>query len=289
MMKNISKSLSQFLIAAATLSLIASCKKAGVENRGLTESNLDASFTLTPVAGKTNTYLAQVKDSSYILSKWDLGTGTAVVGNASQEVFLPDAGDYTITHYAVGKGGATFTASQKITIATSDPARGNLVKGGKFETAADEAFWTRLTISAPAVVWTRANGKMTATGGSFGHSAIYQAIQVEANKDYRFAMTVSGSGATDTWFEVYFGTAVPVQNSDYSSGGIAIALNTWTGCGNTSFNGNIATIGCAGALVGKGGKIRFAQSGTVYLLIKTGGANLGTTGISIDNVELRGI
>lgn len=288
-MKNISKSLFHGLMVAAALSIVASCKKEKTEDRGLTESNLDASFTLTPVTGKVNTYFAQVKDSSYIGHRWDFGNGSVVNGKASQEVFLPDAGVYTITHYAVGKGGATFSANQQVTVATSDPARGNLVQGGKFETAADEAKWTRLTISDPPITWTRTGGKMVAQGGSWGHSAIYQAITVEANKDYRFGMTVSGSGASDTWFEVYFGKVAPVQNSDYSDGGIAIALNTWTGCGNTTFNGNIATIGCAGALVGQNGKIRFTTAGTVYLLIKTGGANLGTSGISIDNVELRGI
>jgi hypothetical protein len=268
--------------------LFVACSKKEVVDRGLTESNLDATFTITTV--NTNNYTAQVKDSSYILSKWDIGNGNGpTVGKSTQPIFLPDAGSYLITHYAVGKGGATFTSSQTINVATSDPAKGNLVQGGKFETTDDEAKWTRLIISQPAVTWTRANGKMTATGGNWGHSAIYQAITVEANKDYRFAMQVSGSGATDTWFEVYFGTAAPVQNVDYTSGGIRISLNTWSGCGNTTFNGNIATIGCAGSLVGQNGKIRFTQAGTVYLLIKTGGANLGTTGISIDNVELRGI
>lgn len=286
MLNNISRKL---LLIAATISVLSSCKKEEVTDRGLTETNLDASFVMTPVAGKMNTFLLQAKDSSYIASKWDLGNGSIVVGKMSQELFLPDAGVYTIVHYAVGKGGATFSSSQNVTIATSDPAKGNLVKGGKFETAADEAFWSRITISDPAVAWTRTGGKMVATGGSWGHSAIYQAITVEANKDYRFGMTVSGSGATDVWFEVYFGTATPVNGSDYSSGGIAIALNTWAGCGNSTFNDNIAKIGCAGALVGKNGIIRFPTSGTVYLLIKTGGANLGTTGISIDNVELRGV
>lgn len=285
-MKHIS---AKFLIAAAALVLVASCKKAKVEDRGLTESNLDASFTLTPVAGKINTFIAQVKDSSYIAHKWDLGNGSPAMGKATQEVFLPDAGDYNIIHYAIGRGGATFSSTQKVTIATSDPAKGNLVKGGKFETAADEAFWSKITISDPAITWTRANGKMTAAGGNWGHSAIYQAVTVEANKDYRFGMTVSGSGATDTWFEVYFGTAVPANGSDYTSGGIRIALNTWAGCGNNTFSGNIATIGCDGALVGKNGVVRFPTAGTYYLLIKTGGANLGTAGISIDNVELRGL
>src|SRR5258705_1377955 len=274
-------------ILAASI-LFVGCNKKEVVDRGLTETNLDASFTITTV--DANNFVARVKDSCYILSKWDFGNGSGPsAGKATQPIFLPDAGSYLVTHYAIGKGGATFTTSQTINVATSDPARGNLVQGGKFETTDDEAKWTRLTISAPAITWTRSNGKMVAAGGSWGHSAIYQAIQVQANKDYRFAMQVSGSGATDTWFEVYFVTTVPVQNSDYTSGGIRIALNTWTGCGNTTFNGNIATIGCDGSLVGQNGKVRFTQAGTIYLLIKTGGANLGANGITIDNVELRGI
>ncbi len=275
------------MILALSVSFVA-CDKKEVEDRGLTETALDASFTITTV--NANNFVARVKDSSYIMSKWDIGNGSGPsVGKATLPIFLPDAGTYAITHYAVGKGGATATATQNITVATSDPARGNLIQGGKFDTPADAAKWTTLIIGAPAIVWTNTGGKMVATGGSFGHSGIYQAIQVEANKDYRFAMQVSGSGATDTWFEVYFGTATPVQNSDYNSGGIRIALNTWAGCGNTTFNGNIATIGCDGSLVGQNGKVRFTTAGTIYVLIKTGGANLGTNGISVDNVELRGI
>jgi hypothetical protein len=259
------KNFLNYIAVLLASSLFFSCSKKEVVDRGLTESTLDASFTISTI--NMNNYVAKVKDSSYILSKWDLGTGTATVGKATQPIFLPDAGSYQITHYAIGKGGATFTSSQTINVTTSDPARGNLIQGGKFETADDELKWTRLTIGAPAITWTRTGGKLVATGGSWGHSAVYQAIQVEANKDYRFGMTVSGSGASDTWFEVFFGTTVPVQNVDYSSGGVRIALNTWAGCGNTTFNGNIATIGCAGSLVGQAGKVRFTQAGTIYVLI----------------------
>lgn len=286
-MKNNFRSVYHMLVVLSAGLFMVGCQKKEVVDRGLSDSNLDATFTVTSL--DANNFVAQVKDSSYIMSKWDLGTGSVSAGRSTQPIFLPDAGSYKIVHYAVGKGGSTFSSEQTINVATSDPARGNLVQGGKFETADDESKWTRLIISAPSVTWTRANGKMTATGGSWGHSGIYQAIQVEANKDYRFGMQVSGSGATDTWFEVYFGTTAPVQNNDYSSGGVQIAMNTWAGCGNSTFSGNIASIGCAGALVGKSGKIRFTQAGTIYLLIKTGGADLGTNGISIDNVELRGI
>jgi hypothetical protein len=282
--------MTKLLYIAVATSIFAGCSKPDVDDHGITESNLNAEFTITPVAGSANKFIITASDSSYIFSKWDLGNGAgAAAGRHSQQIFLPDAGAYTITHYAVGKGGASFSASKTITIATSDPASGNLVQGGKFESAADEAKWTRLNIDPPYVQWTRAGGKMTATGGSWGHSAIYQTIQVQANKDYRFDVVVSGSGATDTWFEVYFGTAAPVQDEDYSSGDRQLGLSTWDGCGNTAFNGSLATIGCVGPLVGKNGKVRFTQSGTIYLVIKTGGDNLGTSGISIDNVEFRGI
>lgn len=287
-MKNSLKYGSYFLVITAAASLFYACKKQQVEDRGLSDANLDAAFTLTAVGGSANNYIAKVNDSSYIASKWDLGDGKgASIGKSTQEIFLPDAGTYTITHYAIGKGGSTFTANKTITVATSDPARGNLVKGGKFD-AGDDSKWTFHTISA-GVSFAMNNGKMVATGGNWGHAAIYQAVQVEANKKYKFSMTVSGSGATDTWFEVYFGTTAPVPGSDYNSGGIRLALNTWTGCGKTPFSGDLATLACDGALVGKKGEVTFTQSGTIYLFIKTGGADLGTSGISIDNVELRGM
>jgi hypothetical protein len=265
-----------------------SCSKPDINDQGLVQSTLDASFTVTQLSA--NRFWVAAKDSSYILSKWDIGDGGGPqTGRHSREIFLPDAGTYTITHHAVGKGGVAFTASETINVATSDPVAGNLVQGGKFETPEDDAKWTRHVIGEPAITWTMANGKMTAMGGDWGHSAIYQAIEVEANKDYRFSMLVSGSGATDTWFEVYFGSVAPTPGNDYSDGGIQIALNTWAGCGNGPFSGNIAVIGCEGELKGKDGVIRFTTGGTKYLFIKTGGANLGTTGISIDNVELRGM
>lgn len=282
--------MNKLLYIVAAVSIFAGCSKPEVDDHGITESNLNADFTITPVAGSSYRFIVTANDSSYIFSKWDLDNGAGpAAGNHSQPIFLPDAGTYKITHYAVGKGGVSFNASKTVNIATSDPAAGNLVQGGKFESAADEAKWTRLNIDQPYVQWTRANGKMTATGGSWGHSAIYQSIQVQANKDYRFDMIVSGSGASNTWFEVYFGTDAPSQGNDYTSGGRQLGLSTWDGCGGAVFSGSLATIGCVGPLVGKNGKVRFTQAGTIYLVIKTGGENLGTSGISIDNVEFRGI
>jgi PKD repeat protein len=249
----------------------------------------ESSFTMTQLGSNPNKYVVAAKTTNVLAVKWDKGDGAGpVFGKTTDTLFFPDAGNYTVSLTAIGKGGLSSVSSKQLTIANSDPNAGNLVQGGKMD-AGDQSKWTLLNIGSPAINWTLANGKYTATGGGWGHTAIYQAIQVQANKDYRFSMLVSGSGATDVWFEVYFGSTAPVQNNDYSSDGIRLGLNTWTGCGNTPFNGNLNAIGCTGSLVGKNGVVKFTTSGTIYLLIKTGGLDLGTTGISIDNVELRGL
>lgn len=270
-----------------SLFFIGSCSKDIGESNGLM-TDLQATFTVTPVQGKTNTYLVKNTTAGAMNTKWDFDQGAGfLTGRMADTVFYPDAGSYSIKMQVMGKGGIFYdAAAQTVDIATSDPAFGNLVQGGKFD-AGDETKWTVHPISA-GVSLSIDNGKMVATGGNWGHAAFYQPVQVEAGKKYRISMIVSGSGATETWFEVYLGTEAPVANSDYSSGGIQLSLNTWSGCGNTPFNGSLAEIACAGALVGKNGEITFSETGTVYLFIKTGGANLGTSGISIDNIELRG-
>jgi len=160
----------------------------------------------------------------------------------------------------------------------------NLVQGGNFNTG-DESKWTVSDIT-PGVTVSLANGKALYSGGSWGQAAIYQAVQVQANQKYQVDMNVAGSGATDVWFEVYVGKSEPQQGHDYNDGGIRLSLNTWDGCGHTPFDGLLTEISCTG--VGKG-VVQFGTSGTVYLLIKSGGANLGTTGISVDNVQIRAI
>lgn len=282
-----SKQFTPALLVIGSVLLMASCKKDDFGNNGL-ETALTPSFTVTPVTGRTNTYLVRNTTGGAIVTRWDFDMGNGyTIGKGIDTVFYPDAGTYSLKMQVMGKGGVFYDAPpQNVNVATSDPVAGNLVQGGKFNPG-DESKWTTITIS-PGVSFQLVNGKMVATGGGWGHAAIYQQINVVAGKKYRFGMSVTGSGATDTWFEVYFGTAAPVAGSDYSSGGVRIALNTWAGCGNSAFNGNIATIGCEGSIKGQNGEITFSQSGPVYLFIKTGGANLGTTGITLDNVELRG-
>lgn len=256
--------------------------------------SLVANFAVAPVQGQDNKFvITNTTEGAFISTRWDYGKGSGwAMGKKADTVFYPDAGTYSIKMQAMNKSAVLYEAPAKtVTVTKSDPAYGNLVKGGKMQPG-DEAYWTVAKLnSTNEYTWTMDNGKYTVKGssGAWASTAIYQAIEVEALKRYQFSALVSGSGATDTWYEVYFGTAAP-GNSDYTSGGNQIGLNTWNNCGKAAFSGNLATIGCSGTLVGKNGIISFSQSGTVYIVIKAGaGGNLGSAGISITNVEFRGI
>ena len=273
------------ILLLAIGSTIMSCQPEEFKGgNGLTDTNVDASFTITPIEGQSNYYILQAQSSNVIGSKWDIGEGE-FSGNLREEVFIPDAGTYTISHTAIGRGGATSTSTQELIVAQSDPNAGNLIVGGKFLDADDHSQWTILTISGSGASWTYNSGNATITGGGWNQQGIYQAVEVQANKDYRIDMRVSGGGSVNTWFEVYVSTTAPVQNQDYTADGRRIGLSTWDGCANGPFDGKLSIVGC----VGSGNVVNFDQDGTVYFVVKCGGENIGATGISMTNVEMRGI
>ncbi|WP_268125322.1 hypothetical protein [Roseivirga pacifica] len=244
----------------------------------------EASFSIEP-ATQNNRYVVTNTTTGAFGSYWNVGDGYSK-GEAQQTLFLPDVGTYDISLVAVTAGGVDTAAVQQIVVDTPDPVAGNLVAGSKMgEDALDH--WTVFTISGGVNI-DLTDGKMVASGGGWGHAGLYQAIDVEAGKTYKFGASVAGNGATEVWLETFFGSFAPSDGNDYSDGGNKIGLNTWNGCGNAPFSGNLAQIGCSGDLVGQNGEITFDQSGTVYLVMKIGGADLGVGGISIDNVELRG-
>ena len=128
-----------------------------------------------------------------------------------------------------------------------------------------------------------APGVWQATGGSGGHQAIYQEMEVEPGAIYKLDLHVKGSGATNTWFEVYVSDKAPVQNADYAQGPIRLGLNTWTGCGKTAFDGMLSSISCGG----HDNLLSFPNGGKIYVVIKTGGDSLGTTGITLSQMAFR--
>jgi hypothetical protein len=149
----------------------------------------------------------------------------------------------------------------------------------------DKTKWTILNLSNGVTFKVNVDGSILATGGNWGQQGVIQSFEVRANKQYKIDFKVTGSGATDCWFEVYCGKAVPVQGSDYNDGGTRMALNTWTGCGKSPFDGLLSSLSC----VGSGNVVSFPTAGTVYLVIRSGGSSLGTTGIKLTNIDFRRI
>jgi len=258
------------------------------EGNGLTAKSFNASFTVTPVSGKPNYYVLKADPTGVQSVQWDLGDGGGLnPGKMVDTVFYPDAGTYSISMQALAYiGGATKTASpQTIDVATSDPKSGNLVVGGKM-LPGDDANWTHFVIGGgQPIVFDDSKNVMTANESGYNQGAVYQAINLTAGQKYMVDMIVSGSGMTDSWFEVWVGSAQPVGGSDYGTGSKIISLNTWSGCGNAAFNGKLSAISCAG----DGNPFTVPTAGTYYLVIKCGGSNTGVTGVSFTNVTLRGV
>ncbi|UII26691.1 hypothetical protein LVD15_25920 [Fulvivirga maritima] len=245
----------------------------------------EASFTVSEVAGEPNFFILENTTPNAFMTYWDMGRGFEK-GEPQDTVFFPDQGEYEVRLRAVSPGGIDESETQMITVATSDPAAGNLIQGADMDSF---EYWTKFYISANHDVDINLeDGHMVASGNNDGHVGIYQPINVEADKVYNLSVYLSGNGATDVWLEVYMGDTEPEEGVEYSEGGNLMGLNTWVGCGNSAFSGNLAVIGCTGSLVEENGEIEFETGGTKYLVIRTGGVNLGDGGIVIDRVEFRG-
>lgn len=211
---------------------------------------------------------------------WNFGDNSAAEGTEAEKIFYLQ-GDYDVRFKVFGEGGNAETV-QTISIA-EDLLGADLVSNGTFE---DDSGWTVLPISAGAEV-SLDGGKASWTGGGWGHVGIYQSVEVEANTTYQVQMDISGSGMSDCWFEVYVGTTAPVEGQDYVSGGIILGLNTWDGCGNEAFDGPLALLSCS--VGSSNGIFEYSEDVSAFLVIRSGGANLGAEGVSIDNVTIRAL
>ncbi len=120
--------------------------------------------------------------------------------------------------------------------------------------------------------------------GSEGHVAIYKSFTVATTGYYQFDADVTTNGVNEHWFELWVGTATPVDGSEYNTGSGAVnllALNAWD-CGDyKTYSGSWLATGCKGL----DGKIQLDAGTTYYALIRTGGITWGT-GIILDNITL---
>ncbi|GAA3923973.1 hypothetical protein GCM10022209_16520 [Chitinophaga oryziterrae] len=244
-----------------------------------------ASFTVTPMEGKPYKMIVKSTTNGGFLWRWNY-RDTKVAVRETDTLSFAKQGEYPI-QFTVFTDGGYATTSQNVTV-TADAPVADILKGGDMEAGSGQ-YWTLLNTGGTQTSIQVTNGVMQFGNTGDSNGAIYQKLKVIPGREYTFSGDVKGTGATNTWFEVYFGTKAPAQGSDYSGTGVTkyIALNTWSGCGLVPFDGNLAEIGCDGDGKGKGGTMVFAGSDTtVYMVIKAGsaGGNMGT-GITLDNVK----
>ena len=101
---------------SAFLLLAVGCSPESAEELG---TRATASFTMTPVAGRVNTYLLTSTSSNAFGFQWDKGNGVYVKGKEVDTAYFPVRGNYTVRLRAFGRGGYD-TASQNVTIDVDD-------------------------------------------------------------------------------------------------------------------------------------------------------------------------
>jgi len=269
------------VVMAAAVSLSGCTPDNKSENLGLLPK---ASFTVAPLAGKANTWVATASTNGVFQFEWDAGVGSGpALGAATDTVFYDSAGVYRLTLTAFGHGGFD-TVSQLIQVDSNAPLINVLAN----PTLTTDSGWTILNTGGTqtTIAFTPQGLNFSNPPNSGTNGAIYQAVQVQAGKVYTFSATVTTPGSTNTWVEFYFGTTVPSQGNDYTDNKLW-SLNTWSGCGGGPESGNIVNLNCAGSGAASG-QITFPSNETIYVLIKAGssGGSLGTGGVTVTNVEL---
>jgi hypothetical protein len=242
-----------------------------------------ASFTVTQLAGVNNTFVCTAGTSGVFGWYWSTGNNSPTAGTASDTIHFAQHGNYRIILTAVGKGGYD-TTSQIVSVANDDLGN-TVIQGGTLDLASASS-WTLLNTGGPQTTFTFTSSGLVLSNTGNTNGGIYQAIQVQSGVNYKFSAVVSGSGINQSWVEFYIGATVPTQGSDYTDNKI-YSLNWWAGCGKTSFDGNVVSIGCSGSGPGSG-TITFPTSGTYYVVIKAGsaGGTLGTGGVTVADIAL---
>ncbi|MFT7238902.1 MAG: PKD repeat protein [Cyclobacteriaceae bacterium] len=271
----------RLLTVALVMQVCVSCSDDDDENNvSVAPQSADAVFNYTREDADPNTInFTGVPARSTWYTHWSFGDGSSAEGLEATKTYFKK-GIYEV-RFKIFTDGGTADSVQLITIESDIVDESNLVQNGDFGSTEG---WSIFEIS-PGMDINLDNGTALWSGGGGGHAGLYQEITVEADVAYQINMDVFGSGATDSWFEVYAGVTEPQPNTDYSDGGMLMGLSTWGGCGDAEFNDKLVNISCNGG----DGSVSFTAAGIVYLVIRGGGADYGAEGIGIDNVEMRPI
>jgi hypothetical protein len=123
--------------------------------------------------------------------------------------------------------------------------------------------------------------KIDASDDGWIQMGIYSSVTLTAGW-YQFDMDMTFDGINSIWGEVYIGSVEPVQNSEYSGDKQVIkAYNAWD-CAQ-AYSGKAVSFGCDDT---NPGKFEITADATYYILFRSGGAQFGASGVSLDNFTL---
>lgn len=287
-MKKIISNITMALAFGAVAVFSSGCKDDFADNGLAPKTDLDASFTVTPVASSANKFVLTPSNENYIFSQWDLDDGAGYNREDNNyQIFLPDAGTYSIKHRVIGAGGVTAVATQTVVVATSDPNAGNLVEGGKFASAEDISKWTVDNLTGGVCTFDNGWVTFTNTPESWGQAALQQPIEVVAGKTYQIDMVFKTAGVKNGWFKVYACTTKPTPGVEYGGSILVAEVAIW-GDNIGAISGKFSSILNPSSGTQTGNKVTFSTTGTIYLSIQCGAEDL-KGGVSIANVEFRGV
>jgi hypothetical protein len=199
-----------------------------------------------------------------------------------------EAGTYYVV---IRSGGFTFGEGgivvDNVSMKKTQPG---LIANGGFD---DESAWTiishnasgngLLTIADGVATWDEAIDVPSGAWGQEAHMGMYQAVNITEAGDYQFDLDITINGFQEVWFQVWVGTTLPVEGSDYGDPAtMVLAANAWD-CNATqgTYSGSLAANSCNGT----DGAISLTP-GTYYVVIRSGGFNFGEGGIVVDNVSV---
>jgi len=169
--------------------LIFGCKK----NVGELGEAAKASFNVTPVSGKVNTYLLESNSTNAYRYQWDLGDGQGLVaGNATKEAYFIKKGDYDVKLYAYGKGGYDI-ATSKVAVANDDLSP--ILNSAEFKKLIAHPWKLSPTSLAPVTVGTENNPAEYFGGGSLADCQIDDSYTFSF-VDNDFKISYKANGAT---------------------------------------------------------------------------------------------